>query len=353
LGFHLASSGTMAMHRMYVRNTFLDVEESDPCEQRLSHRSFFSEPLSSPEKPQPELERATLESLNMILKDSRQLKLASKPPSITNVTELQPATSNIVVSTVPAEHLGCNDNQDSQCGIPVPDVSKEPIEVKATGLKPVLSSASVSTMAPEDSDCEGNLSSHSGDEMPSIDERGVVASRLCYGTAPQREVLPQRKVDGSCPISKDFSHCRVPKSLNLAEKFSADIVETRPTTMMIRNIPNRYTQRELIAELENLGFGGTFDFLYAPIDFGTMGNVGYVFINFVSAEWAARCRQEFEGFIFSKHQKTAKKVATVSVAHLQGLGANMKHYEKSAVAVRARARGCGPMVMASLSSVVH
>jgi len=354
LGFCLALSGAMAMHRMYVRNTFLDVEESDPCEPRLSHRSFFSEPLSCPEKPQPALEQATLESLNMILKDSRHLKLASKPPSKTNVAELQPAPSNMIVSTVPVEHLDCNHNQDSQCGSQVPNVSQESILVKGTGLKPVLSCASVSTMAPEDSDCEGSQISHSGDDMASVDERGASTSRFCHGPATQREVLPQRKVYGSSPISKDFSHCRVPKSLNLAEKFSADTVETRPTTMMIRNIPNRYTQRELIAELENLGFGGTFDFLYAPIDFGTMGNVGYVFINFISAEWAARCRQEFEGFIFSKHQKkTAKKVATVSVAHLQGLGANMKHYEKSAVAVRARAKGCGPMVMASLSSVVY
>merc|ERR1711963_598572 len=158
----------------------------------------------------------------------------------------------------------------------------------------------------------------------------------------------------STPEKPQLQRRNVPKSLNLAEKYGTDTVETAPTTMMIRNIPNRYTQRELIAELENSGFGGTFDFLYAPIDFGTMGNLGYVFINFVDAEWAARCRQKFEGFIFSKHQKkTAKKVATVSVAHLQGLGANMKHYEKSAVAVRARAKGCGPMVMASLSSVVY
>jgi len=278
------------------------------------------------------LEQATLESLNMILKDSSQLKLASKPPSATKATGLQPVLPN----TMPTEYT-----------------SKETTETKATSLKPVLSCASVSTMAPEDSDCEGSQISHSGDEVLSIDERGAVASRICHSPATQREVLPQRRHLGASPISKDFSHCRVPKSLNLAEKFPTNTVETQPTTMMIRNIPNRYTQRELIVELENLGFGGTFDFLYAPIDFGTMGNVGYVFINFVSAEWAARCRQEFEGFIFSKHQKkTAKKVATVSVAHLQGLGANMRHYEKSAVAVRARAKGCGPLVMASLSSVV-
>jgi len=272
---------------------------------------------------------------------------------------LQPVLSNMAASTVPTEHLDSNDNQSSQCSFAIPDV-----ETKATSLKAVLSCASVSTMAPEDLDCEGSQVSQSGDEMMSTDgssdtfeemttQRGAAAMTFRHGPAPQREVLPKRRNFGSTPISKDFSHCRVPKRLNLTEKLSTDTVKTEPTTMMIRNIPNRYTQRELIAELEHMGFGGTFDFLYAPIDFGTMGNVGYVFINFVSAEWAARCRWEFEGFTFSKHQKkTAKKVATVSVAHLQGLEANMRHYEKSAVAVRARAKGCGPMVMSSLSSIV-
>jgi len=65
---------------------------------------------------------------------------------------------------------------------------------------------------------------------------------------------------------------------------------------MIRNLPNRYSQDELIDELEGLGFADTFDFFYAPIDVGTMGNVGYAFVNFLSASDAARCWQNFEGF---------------------------------------------------------
>jgi len=262
---------------------------------------------------------------------------------------MQSVLSNITVSTVPTGYLDGSDNQSSQCSFPIPDV-----DTKATSLKPVLSSASVSTMAPEDFDCEGSQASQSGDDTPIIDaSRNVFEARFCHVPPTQREALPLRRNFGASPISKDFSHCRVPKSLNLAEKCSTDSIETQPTTMMIRNIPNRYTQRELIAELEHLGFGGTFDFLYAPIDFATMGNAGYVFINFVSAEWAARCRWEFEGFVFSKHQKkAAKKVATVSVAHLQGLEANTRHYEKCRVAVRARAKGCGPLVMAGLSSIV-
>merc|ERR1719491_2947159 len=118
--------------------------------------------------------------------------------------------------------------------------------------------------------------------------------------------------------------------MNLAEEFAKVSAGPSPTTMMLRNIPNRYTQQELIDELGVLGFADSFDFLYAPTDFGTMGNVGYAFINFISSEWAERCQRELEGLVFAKHQKKlAKKTAVVSVAHLQGLEANVQHYKKA------------------------
>merc|ERR1719499_2725554 len=103
----------------------------------------------------------------------------------------------------------------------------------------------------------------------------------------------------NAPPSKEFTHGSVPKSLNLAEEFSKTPMDAQPTTMMLRNIPNRYTQLELIEELGTLGFAGSFDFLYSPTDFGTMGNVGYAFINFVSPEWAAQCQRDLEGVVFA------------------------------------------------------
>jgi hypothetical protein len=38
------------------------------------------------------------------------------------------------------------------------------------------------------------------------------------------------------------------------------------TTVMIKNIPNKYTQRILLGEIDKR-FAGTYDFLYLPIDF--------------------------------------------------------------------------------------
>lgn len=163
-----------------------------------------------------------------------------------------------------------------------------------------------------------------------------------------QEEFPQFHV----PPVKDFTHARVPRSMDLAHQFS-EAPSSPPTTMMIRNIPNRYTQQEMIEELDSLGFAGSFDFFYAPIDFGTMGNVGYAFVNFVDPRWAARCCEQLDGFVFGKHQqRTRKKVATVSVAHLQGLQANIRHYENAAVTGRARSRRCGPVIMTQASCAV-
>lgn len=129
----------------------------------------------------------------------------------------------------------------------------------------------------------------------------------------------------------DFSHGRVPKYMNLEREYS-DSHEGPPTTMMVRNIPNRYTQKELIREMESLGFAGTYDFVYLPMDKATMGNVGYAFVNFVNHESARRCMEVFDQYMFKKHRSKARaKIATVSVAHIQGLEANLRHYSHSVV----------------------
>mmetsp|Transcript_31475 Transcript_31475/g.68960 ORF Transcript_31475/g.68960 Transcript_31475/m.68960 type:complete len:95 (-) Transcript_31475:656-940(-) len=62
-----------------------------------------------------------------------------------------------------------------------------------------------------------------------------------------------------------------------------------------------------------------------------MMNVGYAFINFIAPEWAVKCVQVFNNHRFKRHRKVSGKIAAVSVAHIQGLEANLAHYEHSAV----------------------
>ncbi|KAL9691008.1 hypothetical protein QQ045_011425 [Rhodiola kirilowii] len=57
--------------------------------------------------------------------------------------------------------------------------------------------------------------------------------------------------------------------------------EDSRTTLMIKNIPNKYTSKMLLVAIDEQN-KGTYDFLYLPIDFKNKCNVGYAFINMLT-----------------------------------------------------------------------
>jgi len=103
-------------------------------------------------------------------------------------------------------------------------------------------------------------------------------------------------------------------------------VEKRPTTMMLRNIPNQYTRDLLWEKLDSAGFPGQVDFLYLPIDFRSDRNFGYAFINFRTPEAAQAFAKTFNGADVRKCLPgfSCKKVCKVQPAAVQGWAANME-----------------------------
>ena len=71
------------------------------------------------------------------------------------------------------------------------------------------------------------------------------------------------------------------------------------TTVMIRNIPNKYTIKELSEEIDHF-FANTYDFLYLPCDIRNQCNVGYGFINFLNNYHLSEFYQIFQGRRWSK-----------------------------------------------------
>mmetsp|Transcript_40372 Transcript_40372/g.94457 ORF Transcript_40372/g.94457 Transcript_40372/m.94457 type:complete len:480 (+) Transcript_40372:39-1478(+) len=101
------------------------------------------------------------------------------------------------------------------------------------------------------------------------------------------------------------------------------------TTVMLRNLPNKYSQQMLLEELNQAGFAGAYDFMYLPIDPETHANRGYAFINFVSPDFAWMARTTYEGQKMGKFN--SEKLVSVVPAALQGFEANYSHYSTARV----------------------
>ncbi|KYF42083.1 RNA recognition motif 2 protein [Toxoplasma gondii ARI] len=100
------------------------------------------------------------------------------------------------------------------------------------------------------------------------------------------------------------------------------------TTVMLRNIPNKYTQ-EMMISLLNETYKGLFDFFYLPIDFRNSCNVGYCFINFVHPFVAVHFKRAFHNLKLTAFK--SQKVCACTWGRVQGLQANIAHYRNSAV----------------------
>lgn len=78
-----------------------------------------------------------------------------------------------------------------------------------------------------------------------------------------------------------------------------------------------------------MSFVGSYDFFYLPMDVQNRSNVGYAFINFMTPPAAERFHGIFKEHAFRKHQ--SRKISSVCAAHVQGLDANLRHFETKAV----------------------
>mmetsp|Transcript_47998 Transcript_47998/g.133917 ORF Transcript_47998/g.133917 Transcript_47998/m.133917 type:complete len:504 (-) Transcript_47998:139-1650(-) len=121
-------------------------------------------------------------------------------------------------------------------------------------------------------------------------------------------------------------------SLAQAASLAKDEIPGNYTTVMLRNIPNKYTREMLVKQLSQ-DFSGQFDFMYLPIDFKNKCNVGYGFINFRMPEHCAKFVEMFHGVDVRKCLPglNSKKVVEVTPARVQGLSENVRRLRNSPV----------------------
>ena len=93
------------------------------------------------------------------------------------------------------------------------------------------------------------------------------------------------------------------------------------TTVMIRNIPIKYTDQILTNALSE--FNGKYDCLYMPYDYEKNGNKGYAFINFVNPLHILYFYEKFNGKKWVHFESS--KICELNCAHFQGINEIQKH----------------------------
>ena len=102
---------------------------------------------------------------------------------------------------------------------------------------------------------------------PQMNKEHYAAAERVWGSMPQQTPTGYPK-----PMQKE-----APGSEHLSNRQG----EPPRTTLMIRNIPRKYSQRQLLTDLnEAYAFTHGVDFFYLPTDLGTGRNLGYCFVNF-------------------------------------------------------------------------
>ena len=87
------------------------------------------------------------------------------------------------------------------------------------------------------------------------------------------------------------------------------------TTLMIKNIPNKYDMKMLTNEIEQ-NHKGRFDFFYLPIDYGNHCNVGYAFINFLHPIFIIDFYYEYNGYKWKNYK--SEKICEIKYGWIQG-----------------------------------
>lgn len=328
------------MLRCFVKNSFLALEDAFEIE-APARRSRSADAPSAVLKLDRRSE-AVVARLNDVL--SGRLQLQPEQPEGPSVDELRRLQKMLSEATgkMPLENRRVLSSSSvstmaSQCDD----------HTLRSAMPHVWSTGSVSTMV---SDFWEETYEDGGAEFgPIVEEDARLDEADTPTTQWQQPAGPTANVQSDLWLGH-LTNAKVPTCFAAPADFSEpgdDAAQGPPTTMMIRNIPNRYTQRELVKELEGLGFAGSFDFLYVPMDKVTMCNVGYAFVNFIDPMWALRCMELLENYAFKKHRRARGKIAAVSVAYIQGLQANLRHYQSATIGSATRFKQRCPVILAS------
>lgn len=154
----------------------------------------------------------------------------------------------------------------------------------------------------------------------STEDRVTATTRSCTTSTTEERLSP-----GASPSLTAWA-----PPPGLAPPFPGEEEADGRTTLMVRNIPRKYTQRQFLNDLQalyRLPDAGC-DFFYLPADLGSGRNLGYAFLNFLTPAEAARFKAHFHKLHL---YPSAKSGLSVGYAVVQGLERNLANIRRSSV----------------------
>ena len=125
-------------------------------------------------------------------------------------------------------------------------------------------------------------------------------------------------------------------NLDINKVFS---LEDKRSTIMIKNIPNKFN-RELLLNIINSNFRGTFDLFILPTDINKFKNFGYAFINFTSSYYIPYFYFMFNGKMWSS--TNSQKVCELTYSKVQGKENLLAHYPSKIIYLNEEAKNVTP-----------
>ena len=137
------------------------------------------------------------------------------------------------------------------------------------------------------------------------------------------------KKSSTAKSRKKFNHkSDIDISKNQINLMNIFLCEDNRTTLMIKNIPNKYTISSFLDEI-NIYFKHTYDVFYLPIDYVNKCNLGFAFINFVEPLHIILFYELYRGKKWKKFK--SDKICELLYAKFQNKKELISHFEKGKV----------------------
>ena len=330
---HIRHMYTSCKHRGFVMITYFDIRHAKQAKKNLQSKLIKKRKIdihySIPKDNPPEKEQLNQETLVVFNLD----------PSITNeelktiFTQFGGDVKEIRETPNKKFHkfIEFYDTRDAERALK--QLNKSEIKGKKIKIEYSRPGGLRNRYPSGDSNSSDSPTTVSISGLPTVDGLEISSSSLPASSTNQLDASMSPPKNDS--LLHPGSKSRRPRAVSAEEKeqFKLDLEKVRcgidkRTTLMVKNIPNKYTQKMLL-ETVDVEFKTSYDFFYLPIDFKNKCNVGYAFINFIDPKCIIPFVEKFNNKKWEKFN--SEKVCDITYARIQGKNGLINHFQNSSL----------------------